>query len=193
MQTVFAQCNAFYRADGPEEMRCVGETEFVAGIAAMSRSGLYGSVRVCTGIFSSANLHLGQAVEPVLQAHLAVSPNFRGIRSAFPSDLNDEFMAGYAVLDKYHLSFDNYSPDYERLPALAKLADAYPDVPVIVNHLGGKIDPNATPDEVAKWKDCIDASQCGDEGRRRPATGGVLGTTISHQPKGNTHRLRGTL
>jgi L-fuconolactonase len=157
VQTVFAQCNAFYRVDGPEEMRCVGETEFVAGIAAMSRSGLYGSVRVCTGIFSSANLHLGLAVEPVLQAHLAASPNFRGIRSAFPSGLNDEFMAGYAVLDKYHLSFDNYSPDYERLPALAKLADAYPDVPVIVNHLGGKIDPNATPDEVAKWKDCIDA------------------------------------
>ncbi len=37
VQTVFAQCGAFYRADGPESMRCVGETEFVHGIAAMSR------------------------------------------------------------------------------------------------------------------------------------------------------------
>ncbi|MGB2329953.1 MAG: hypothetical protein ACPH3H_04535, partial [Pseudomonadales bacterium] len=42
VQTVFAQCGAFYRADGPSEMRAVGETEFVHGIAAMSRSGLYG-------------------------------------------------------------------------------------------------------------------------------------------------------
>merc|ERR1712096_479564 len=33
VQTVFAQCGAFYRADGPEPMRCVGETEFVHGIA----------------------------------------------------------------------------------------------------------------------------------------------------------------
>ena len=44
VQTVFAQCGAFYRADGPKEMRCIGETEFVNGIAAMSRSGLYGPV-----------------------------------------------------------------------------------------------------------------------------------------------------
>ena len=76
VQTVFAQCGAFYRADGPEEMRPVGETEFVQGIAAMSRSGRYGDARLCTGIFSTADLRLGKAVEPVLQAHLAASPNF---------------------------------------------------------------------------------------------------------------------
>ena len=47
VQTVFAQCNAFYRADGPEEMRCVGETEFVHGMAAVlsSASGATGSRR----------------------------------------------------------------------------------------------------------------------------------------------------
>ena len=28
-QTVFAQCGAFFRAAGPKDMRCVGETEFV--------------------------------------------------------------------------------------------------------------------------------------------------------------------
>ena len=27
-KTVFAQCGAFYRADGPEKMRCVGENRF---------------------------------------------------------------------------------------------------------------------------------------------------------------------
>ena len=38
-QTVFVECSAMYRADGPEELRVVGETEFVQGIAAMSASG----------------------------------------------------------------------------------------------------------------------------------------------------------
>ncbi len=157
VQTVFAQCNAFYRADGPEEMRCVGETEFVHGVVAMSRSGRYGPAQLCTGIFSGADLRLGKAVEPVLQAHLAASPNFRGIRTAFPSDLNAEFMDGYAMLGKHGLSFDHYSPDCERLPILARLAEAHPEVPIIVNHLGGKIDPDATPQEVSRWQECIDS------------------------------------
>ena len=157
VQTVFAQCGAFYRADGPEEMKCVGETEFVNGIVAMSNSGIYGDRRLCTGIFGSADLRAGAAVERVLQAHMAASPNFRGIRSAFPSDLNDDFLAGYAMLAKHGLSFDNYSPDFERLPTLAKLAAEAPEVTVIVNHLGGKIDPDAGEAEQAKWRASIDA------------------------------------
>jgi L-fuconolactonase len=40
--TVFEECRSMYRADGPAEMRPVGEVEFVAGIAAMSASGAYG-------------------------------------------------------------------------------------------------------------------------------------------------------
>lgn len=157
VQTVFAQCGAFYHADGPEEMRCVGETEFVHGIAAMSRSGKYGSARLCTGIFSTADLRLGAAAEPVLEAHLAASPNLRGIRSPFPSDLNAEFQEGYALLGKHNLSFDNYSPNYERLPALARLANAHPEVPIVVNHLGGKIDPDADSETIARWQACVDS------------------------------------
>jgi len=64
LQTVFAQCGAFYRAEGPEAMKCVGETEFVHGIYAMSNSGIYGPTRLCTGIFASADLRLGAEVEP---------------------------------------------------------------------------------------------------------------------------------
>jgi predicted TIM-barrel fold metal-dependent hydrolase len=155
-QTVFAQCGAFYREDGPEPERCVGETEFVHGIVAMSRSGLYGSTRLCTGIFGTADLRAGKDVEHVLQAHLAASSNFCGIRSAFPRDLNPTFLEGYALLDKLRLSYDNYSPDYERLPDLAKLAAEFPDVPVVVNHLGGKIDPDAGSESFEKWRLCID-------------------------------------
>ena len=157
VQTVFAQCGAFYRADGPEEMKCIGETEFVNGIAAMSRSGLYGSTRLCTGIFSTADLRLGSGVEEVLEAHLQASSNFRGIRSAFPSDLNDTFLEGFSLLEKYDLSYDNWSPDFSRLPRLADLANKCPGVTVIVNHLGGRIDPEASKEEIAAWQKAIDS------------------------------------
>ncbi len=156
-KTVFAQCGAFYRGSGPPELRCVGETEFVHGIVAMSNSGLYGDAELCAGIFSAADLRLGVAVEPVLQAHMRASPNFRGIRTAFPGDLNDEFMAGYHLLAKHALSFDNWSPDFERLPTLARLANANPEVTVIVNHLGGKVDPAASMDEIKRWREAIDS------------------------------------
>ncbi len=157
IQTVFAQCGAFYRADGPEEMRCVGETEFVHGIAAMSRSGVYGPTRLCTGIFSTADLRLGDGAAAVLEAHLHASEYFRGVRTAFPSDLNDEFLKGFALLEKYNLSYDNWSPDFTRLPRLAALADKFPGVTVIVNHLGGRIDPDADEAELSAWKAAIDA------------------------------------
>ena len=191
VQTVFAQCGAFYRADGPESMRCVGETEFVHGIAAMSRSGLYGKTRLCTGIFGTADLRVGKDVEPVIQAHLAASSNFRGIRSAFPGDLNAQFLEGYAVLGKYDLSFDNYSPNYERLPALAKLANANPDVPIIVNHLGGKIDPDAGPDEFAKWQACVDPiAQCPNAFMK---VGGAQQRVGPWEPSFHMHRRDGPI
>jgi predicted TIM-barrel fold metal-dependent hydrolase len=157
VQTVFAQCAAFYRADGPQAMRCVGETEFVHGIAAMSRSGLYGTTRLCTGIFGAADLRAGKDVEPVLLAHLAASPNFRGIRSAFPRKLDAAFLEGCSMLAKHNLSFDHYSPDSDRLPALAMLANKQPDLTIIVNHLGGRIDPASGADEFAKWRANVDA------------------------------------
>jgi len=155
--TVFAQCEAFYRADGPESMRCVGETEFVHGIAAMSRSGIYGSARLCAGIFGTADLRLGRSIEPVLQAHMTASDNFRGIRSAFPKDMSKTFLEGYALLAKYQLSFDNYSPDIRRLPALAKLGVAQPDVTIVVNHLGGHINIGGNKSEMDTWRESIDA------------------------------------
>ena len=55
-QTVFIECGSMYRADGPVEMKPVGETEFVNGTAAMSASGQYGPTRLCHGIVGHADL-----------------------------------------------------------------------------------------------------------------------------------------
>ena len=82
VSTVFVECASMYRARGAEAMKPVGETEFVNGIAAMSASGRYGETRVAAGIVSFADLTLGSSVGAVLDAHIAASPRFRGIRHA---------------------------------------------------------------------------------------------------------------
>ena len=50
VRTVFIQCSSMYKKDGPQELRPIGETEFVQGIAAQSASGLYGDTQVAAGI-----------------------------------------------------------------------------------------------------------------------------------------------
>ena len=113
---------SMYRADGPAPMRPVGETEFVGGVAAMSRSGRYGPTRVAAGIVSFADLTLGEGVGPVLDAHIAASPRFRGIRHAAGWDASDQvrnshtnppqglyvtgLSRGFAELARRGLSFD---------------------------------------------------------------------------------------
>ncbi len=81
--TVFAECHSMYRTDGPVESRSVGEMEFIAGIAAMSDSGAFGSPGVCRAAVGNVDLTLGAAVEPVLESlTLASGGRFRGIRAS---------------------------------------------------------------------------------------------------------------
>ena len=155
VSTVFVECNSMYRADGPEAMKVVGETECVNGVAAMSASGGYGDMRACSGIVSHADLLLGSAVGEALDAHIAASPRFRGIRHAAgwdPSDevrnshskppehilLNDTFREGFAELDRRHLSFDAWLY-HTQIPELTDLAKAFPGTTIIFNHFGGPL------------------------------------------------------
>ena len=154
--TVFVQCRAMYRADGPVEMRPVGETEFVNGVAAMSTSGGYGKTKVCAGIVGHADLGLGSRVEPVLTALVrAGGDRFRGIRhiTAWDEDpsvgnpaytpprgqLGDTtFREGFAVLDRLGLTFDAwlYHPQIDELASLAR---AFPGVRIVLDHVGGPL------------------------------------------------------
>ncbi|MDO8431732.1 MAG: amidohydrolase family protein [Candidatus Binatus sp.] len=156
LATVFVECFSMYRADGPEAMKPVGETEFVNGIAAQSASGRFGETRVAAGIVSFADLALGDAVTPVLEAHIAAAPaRFRGIRHAAgwdaspqvqnshtnpPADLyqSKKFREGFARLKKLNLSFDawQYHP---QIPQLTDLAKAFPDTTIILDHFGGPL------------------------------------------------------
>jgi predicted TIM-barrel fold metal-dependent hydrolase len=158
VQTVFIECTACYRADGPAELKPVGETEFVNGIAAMSASGAYGKTRVAAGIVGMADLTLGARVEQVLAAHVAAGGGrFRGIRHAAgwqdktpevhnshtdpPPHLyrdHAKFRAGFAVLGRMGLCFDAwlYHP---QIGDLIDLARAFPEQRIVLDHLGGPL------------------------------------------------------
>ena len=171
--TVFVECHAMYRADGPSELRPVGETEFAAGIAAMSDSGLYGPTRVAAGIVGFADLTLGDRVEPVLQAQLrAGGGRFRGVRHSAAWDASEvignsavatgpqlmkrpDFRAGLARLTALGLSLDAWV-FHPQLADAVDLARAFPEANIIVGHVGGPLGygPYAgKKDEVfASWK-----------------------------------------
>jgi predicted TIM-barrel fold metal-dependent hydrolase len=175
-QTVFIECSSMYRADGPEEFKVVGETEFVQGVAAVSASGRYGQTRVAAGIVGTADLRLGDRIAPVLEAQIAASPQrFRGIRhraawadrSVVPNQpadlpqhvlLDPGFRRGYAYLRKYGLSFEGWVY-HTHIADLTDLARAFPDTTIVFNHLGGPIGVGSYAgrrDEVfAAWKPAV--------------------------------------
>jgi L-fuconolactonase len=151
--TVFLQCGAMYKLDGPPELRPVGETEFVNGVAAMSASGVYGDVRACAGIVGHADLNLGDAVTAVLEAHLMVGGGrFRGIRHSASSDpdpnvlgplsrtpaglyMSDAFRQGFARLAPMRLSFDAWLVE-PQIGELTSLARAFPETAIVMDHVG---------------------------------------------------------
>jgi predicted TIM-barrel fold metal-dependent hydrolase len=154
--TVFVQCGAMYRPDGPEALRPLGETEFVNGIAAMAASGTYGRTRACAGIVGFADLTLGDAVAPVLDAHLAAAgARFRGVRNRTawhpdpavrsnlvtppPGPLEDpRFVEGARHIARRGLVLDVWAYQTQ-LPLVAAVARAVPELTVVVNHCGGPL------------------------------------------------------
>lgn len=171
--TVYMEARTMYRADDPPELRCVGETEFVNGMAAMGASGLYGPCRVAAGIVGYADCRLGDGVAKVLDAQIeAGNGRFRGIRqiSAWHADpqanasastapaglLTDPaFRKGFAALAPRGLSFDAWLY-HTQLGELIDLARAFPGTTIVVNHIGGAIGVGPFADKreeaFADWK-----------------------------------------
>jgi L-fuconolactonase len=149
--SVYMQALTRYRTDGPEALRPVGETEFVVATTPPPGAACR---QVALGIVGYANLRLGAAVQAVLEAHVeAGQSRFRGIRhlttwDADPSLVNPltaaprgllldkTYRQGVAQLGKLGLSYDAWllSP---QLPELLDLAQAFPDLPIVINHCGG--------------------------------------------------------
>ena len=174
--TVYLEWLSMYRADGPVPLRPVGEVEFANGVAAIAASETYGKTKVCAGIVGYADLMLGAQVEEVLEAMiLAGGGRFRGIRyisASHPDEaargssvnrpagllMNGKVREGFARLHPLGLSFDAWMY-FTQLGELADLARAFPETPIVLDHVGGAIGigPYAgRRDEVfAEWKRSI--------------------------------------
>ncbi|MBL4720364.1 MAG: amidohydrolase family protein [Alphaproteobacteria bacterium] len=182
VSSVFIECASMYRADGPEEMKPVGEVEFVNGVAAMGASGLYGATKVAAGIIGHAELMLGSQVKGVLEALIAAAPaRFRGIRrtGAWDPDprinwgrnvsgpglyRDSKFREGFAELGGLGLIFEGVCR-HPQLADFVDLARAFPDTTLVLNHLGGVagVGPYAGKrDEIfTEWKQSIaDLASC---------------------------------
>jgi len=152
--TVFEECHAMYRADGPEEERSLGETEFVTGIAAMGASGTFGAARFCARMVGRVDLTLGARARPLLERHIAASGGrFAAVRLSTAWDASDRihkvvptagvlldpiFRAGYAALGQLGLAFDAwvYHP---QLAEVGDLASTFPGTTIVLNHVGSPI------------------------------------------------------
>ena len=147
VDTVFVECGAAYRTDGPPEQAPVGETEFVAGEAERSPQQVMG------GIVAHADLRLGVALDDVLDAHEeAGRGRFRGIRHAGSHALHPEvltipggapaglyadpdFRAGVTRLGARGLTYDTWHYHYQNQD-FADLARAVPDTTLVLDHFG---------------------------------------------------------
>jgi L-fuconolactonase len=151
-KTVFMECGASYRESGPDHLKPVGETEFVADMAA--QSAIAGSTRaVIAGIVSHADLTLGDALDEVFDAHEAASKGlFRGIRHGgahhpFPEEalipgtyapglfLDGAFQAGVRHLGKRGYTYDAWLYHFQ-LPDFYALAKSAPETTIILDHFG---------------------------------------------------------
>ena len=178
ISTVFLECRAMYRKDGPREMAALGEVEFVTGIAAMSASGGYGPCRVAEGIVGGGDLSVGASVRELLESEVrAAGGRLRGLRHGVAWDgnesvgkyasrvvpphlvLDQKFREGFAELAPLGLSFESWQY-HPQLPDAADLARSFPGTTIILNHVGGilGVGPyNGHREEIlATWRKDID-------------------------------------
>jgi predicted TIM-barrel fold metal-dependent hydrolase len=150
--TVFVQAHYGYRTHGPAHLAPVGETEKVAAMARAAKARGAGT-QVAAAIVAHADLLLGDAVDPVLDAHAEASEGrLRGIRHSvsrddhFPDGIvlrpapagllaDSRYRAGLARLQDRGLLYEAMLY-HRQIPELTALARAMPDLPIVLDHLG---------------------------------------------------------
>lgn len=160
--SIFVQCAIAYRDNGPEHLRPIGETEFIAGLA----HGADWKGPPLLGIVGYADLSRTDLLDEVLDAQEEASGGlFRGIRQMMfegtgPGGnplIEPAFRQGLHMLGTRGLTFDAMI-NYTQLGDLARLAPQVEGTTIVVDHLGTPMLRPGGParDEVtAAWKDGI--------------------------------------
>jgi L-fuconolactonase len=185
VKTVFVECHAEYLKDGPAHLRPLGETQFVAEQAALSKS--KGGAEIA-GIVAHANLTLNDELVEILAGH-EVSGNglFRGIRHAgasatHPEELfiagraptglykDEKFREGVRLLGHKGYSYDTWHYHYQNRD-FYDLALAAPDTQMILDHFGTPVGVGYYADKKAEifkqWKtDIKKIAECDNVGAK---------------------------
>ncbi|MGB3624411.1 MAG: amidohydrolase family protein [Henriciella sp.] len=151
-QTIFMECGAAYRPDGPDHLKPIGETEFVTNAAIRaSEDKRKASI---AGFIGHGDLRLPvDTLDEVLDAHIVASEGlFRGIRHAGPFDRasdgfrikprapeglykDENFRRGVAHLGQRGMTYDTWNYHTQILD-FADLAAAAPGTTMILDHFG---------------------------------------------------------
>lgn len=153
MGTVYvAAYKAGWRKDGPEDWKSLGEFERIVALSQTPLQTPHGNCQMAAGIVSEVSLLAGDALEDILAAHVAAADGrLRGVRyyaTYHDSELKNyihnaprhmladpKFRQGLAVLQRMGLSYDAliYHTQFQEL---MDLADAFPNMPLVLNHVG---------------------------------------------------------
>ena len=176
VRTVFMECGAEYREDGPEHLKPVGETLFVADAAKASR--VSGNAEIA-GIISHTDLTQDNGViREVLAEHESAGEGlFRGIRHGGAHDPDkvmrwgdatphpdlyqqEGFRSGVQLLGELGLTYDTWHYHLQNAPYV-DLAKAAPDTQMILDHFGTPVfvGPYESQREaiITQWKQDIAA------------------------------------
>ncbi len=167
--SLYVQCRTGYRAEGPEELRPLGEVETILDWSrAMPDHRL--------GIVGFADLQLGRTVAPVLAALARTSRGrLRGIRNTTawhpdptvrsnpkppPDGLlrSAAFLEGARRVGQLGLTLDIWAYQTQ-LDEVAVLAGELPELTIVVDHCGGPlgVGPHRRDDPAsfARWRDAL--------------------------------------
>jgi predicted TIM-barrel fold metal-dependent hydrolase len=180
-QTIFMECGAEYRSEGPDHLRSLGEVEFIAGEAEKTASNSEASSQI-VALVSHIDLMLGDAIEEVVHLHEDKSQGlFRGVRHAGACAKKEdglmltgrarpdlyfrkEFRDGIKRLGRLGHSYDTWHYHYQIRDFIA-LARAVPDTQFVLDHFGTPLGVGIWADKReeihAEWKkDIIELARC---------------------------------
>jgi len=180
-KTVFMECGAEYHSDGPDDLRSVGEVEFVTALAAESANGAAGEAEIAA-LVSHIDLTLADRVADIVAVHREASGGlFRGVRHAGARDENPdvlmipgrapeglyesaEFRRGVAVLGSLGHTYDTWHYHHQN-GAFAALARAVPDTIMVLDHFGTPLGVGSYADKreeiFEQWKkDIVEIARC---------------------------------
>lgn len=159
IKTVFMECRAFYRREGPEHLRPVGETEFIADLSRQSREDSRKQAYIAA-IVAHTDLTLAGTSEQLLlealEQHRQASHGLlRGIRHSAardkrPEDLfivgsappylqgKESFRKGMRIIAEQGLTYDTWHYHHQNLDFL-DLARAVPECTMVLDHFGSPL------------------------------------------------------